>query len=64
MIQTYQGSRHCGRIRFEVDANLDHVRVCDCSICTKTGALIHRVDEDRFRLHTPIEELSASTGHG
>ena len=63
MIQTYQGSCHCGKIRFEIDADLDHVRVCDCSICTKRGALIHRVEEKCFRLPTPIEELSLYQWH-
>src|SRR6185436_15886284 len=32
MKTTYRGSCHCGRVRFEVSADLDHVRVCDCSI--------------------------------
>ena len=57
MRQTYQGSCHCGRVRFEVDTDLDHVRVCDCSICRKRGALLHRVDEEQFRLLTPLEDL-------
>jgi hypothetical protein len=63
MIQTYQGSCHCGKIRFEVDADLDHVRVCDCSICLKRGALVHRVEEECFRLHTPIEYLTLYQWH-
>src|SRR4051794_17702306 len=41
MKKTYSGSCHCGDVRFEVDADLDHVRDCDCSICKKRGALIH-----------------------
>lgn len=63
MIQTYQGSCHCGKVRFEIDADLDHVRVCDCSICAKRGALIHRVEESCLRLHTPLEELSLYQWH-
>jgi hypothetical protein len=63
MTRTYRGSCHCGKIRFEIDADLDHVRVCDCSICTKRGALIHRVEEECFRLLTPIEELSLYQWH-
>src|SRR6267143_2358209 len=63
MKQTYQGSCHCGKVKFEVDADLDHVRVCDCSICRKRGALIHRVAPDCFRLITPIEELSLYEWH-
>jgi len=57
MKQTYNGSCHCGKVRFEVDVDLDHVRVCDCSICRRRCALIHRIDEKYFRLLTPIEEL-------
>src|SRR4030095_16900771 len=63
MKKTYQGSCHCGRVRFEVDADLDHVRVCDCSICRRRGALIHRVSPDCLRLLTPIEDLSVYEWH-
>jgi len=55
--QTYRGSCHCGRVRFEVDAVLDHVRVCDCSICRRRGTLNHRVDPENLRLLTPLDEL-------
>ena len=58
MKKTYTGSCHCGKIRFEVDAKIDHVRVCDCSICAKRGALILRVDEKDFHLKTPLKELT------
>jgi len=57
MIKTYYGSCHCKRVRFEVDADIDHVRVCDCSICRRRGALIHRVPKDSLRLLTSWEEL-------
>ena len=53
----YQGSCHCGRVRFEVEADIDHVRVCDCSICSKRGALNHRVPKESLRLLTPWEDL-------
>jgi hypothetical protein len=61
--RTYRGSCHCGAVRFEVDADLDHVRSCDCSICRKRGALIHRVDADRFRLLTPLDALTLYQWH-
>ena len=55
---THRGSCHCGRVRFEVDAEIDHVRVCDCSICRRRGALNFRVPKAALRLLTPWEELS------
>src|SRR5262245_2178057 len=55
---THRGSCHCGRVRFEVDAEIDHVRVCDCSICRRRGALNFRVAKQALRLLTPWEALS------
>jgi hypothetical protein len=46
MKQTYRGRCHCGKVRFEVDADLDHVRICDCSICRARGALNHRLHQE------------------
>ena len=58
MKRTYEGSCHCGRFRFEVLADIDHVRVCDCSICRKRGALNFRVPKEDVRLITPLSELT------
>ena len=63
MKQTYRGSCHCGHVRFEIDAELDHVRVCDCSVCSRRGALNHRVAPHCFRLLTPLEDLTTYTFH-
>jgi len=57
-MKAYHGSCHCGRIRFSVKMDLDHVRVCDCSICSRRGALNHRVPKDHLVLETPWEQLS------
>jgi hypothetical protein len=62
-MKTYAGSCHCGRVRFEIDADLDHVRVCDCSICRRRGALIHRVEQDRFRVLSDWNELALYQFH-
>lgn len=59
----YDGSCHCGRVRFRVEAEIDHVRACDCSICRRRGALIHRVEEDALELLTPIDELTTYRFH-
>jgi hypothetical protein len=53
----YNGSCHCGRVRFEIEAEIDHVRVCDCSICKKRGALNHRIPKEKLNLLTPWEDL-------
>ena len=55
---TYVGSCHCGAVRFEVEAEIDHVRSCDCSICVRRGALNFRVPRDSLRLLTPWKSLS------
>ena len=46
-----------------MDLDLDHVRSCDCSICRRRGALIHRVEADRLRLLTPLEDLTLYQWH-
>lgn len=46
----YTGSCHCGAVRFEVTAEIDHVRVCDCSICRKRGALNYRVPRENLQV--------------
>ena len=58
MKRTYQGACHCGAVKFEVDADIDHVRVCDCSICSKRGALNFRVPARDLRFITPLSALS------
>ncbi len=63
MKQTYKGSCHCGKVRFEVDADLDHVRVCDCSLCRKRGALNFRVEDADLRIETPLDEMTLYQWH-
>jgi len=37
---TYEGSCHCGGIRFRVETDLEPVMRCNCSICGRTGTLM------------------------
>ena len=62
-MQTYNGACHCGHIQFEVDLELDHVRVCDCSICRKRGALNFRVEESQLRVLTPVSDMTLYQWH-
>lgn len=55
---TYQGSCHCGRVRFEIDAEIRELTQCDCSLCRKKNALMAAVPEDRFRLLSDWSDVS------
>ena len=37
--QTYTGSCHCQAVSFAVDLDLDQALQCNCSICSKLGAV-------------------------
>ena len=50
MEQSYQGGCHCGRVRFEVTADIGEVTDCNCSVCSKKGFLHLIVEPSRFRL--------------
>ncbi|AXQ29979.1 GFA family protein [Solimonas sp. K1W22B-7] len=58
MLQSHQGSCHCGRVTFEMQAQLDHVVDCNCSICRRKGALWHAVPDAGLRILSGEEELS------
>jgi len=57
-VRTYTGGCHCGRVRFEVEADLGRVTECNCSICTRKGYLHVIVPRERFRLLTDEAELA------
>jgi hypothetical protein len=46
----YKGSCHCGDIAFEVEGELSAVVACNCSICSRKGALLWAVPRDKLRL--------------
>jgi len=48
--KTYQGGCHCGRVRYEAQADLAQVIDCNCSICVKRGALWAFVKAPQFKL--------------
>jgi hypothetical protein len=58
---TYQGSCHCGQVRFEVDGELTSAMDCNCSICQRKGSLLWFVPRPQLRLLTPPEALRSYT---
>jgi hypothetical protein len=57
----HTGSCHCGRIRFEVEGEIDGALACNCSICRRKGSLLWFVSHDKLRLATPDEAASTYT---
>ncbi len=57
-MSTYQGGCHCGRVQFEVTAQIDEVIDCNCSICAKRGFLHLIVEPKQFRLLTAEDAVA------
>lgn len=60
---TYQGSCHCGAVRFEVDADLDTVVRCNCSMCRRRSAVMVRVKPEQFKLLAGEDNLASYQFH-
>lgn len=43
--------------------DLDHVRVCDCSLCRKRGALNIRVEDADLRIRSALEDMTLYQWH-
>lgn len=47
----YTGGCHCGKVRYEVSADLSQPLIaCNCSICAKTGTILAFVPAPAFTL--------------
>jgi hypothetical protein len=54
----HTGGCHCGAIRFEVEIDASKGAMCNCSICTKLGAVGAIVKPAAFRLVSGEAEMS------
>jgi hypothetical protein len=62
-MKTYTGGRHCRRVRCEIETDLDHAHVRDCSIRRRRGALIPRFDESRFHMPSDWDQPTIQQFH-
>lgn len=46
----HTGGCHCGKVRYEVTLDAEHVIDCNCSICTKKGSLLAFTPAKHFKL--------------
>ncbi len=55
---SYTGGCHCGAIRFELNAPIERVLDCNCSICSKRGHVLAFAPASAFDLKQGQEALA------
>ncbi len=53
----YNGSCHCGAVRFTVEGEIPEAYTCDCSLCSKKNALMANVHESRLKITAGEDKL-------
>jgi hypothetical protein len=61
--RTHLGSCHCGRVTFELDAKLDYAMACNCSTCSRVGAVRYGASGKSLRITAGESELSVYQFH-
>jgi hypothetical protein len=56
---SFHGSCHCGGVTFRIDALIEELTTCDCSLCSRKNALMTKVQERELTLLSGEELLSA-----
>jgi hypothetical protein len=54
--KSYSGSCHCQAVTFDVELDLDQALQCNCSICSKLGAIWAFAPKSRFTLTAGASE--------
>lgn len=58
MTTTYNGSCHCGAVKFRIDAVFTEATTCDCSLCVKRNAVMVKVPERALTILAGEEMLT------
>jgi hypothetical protein len=56
-IKTHSGGCHCGKVRYEMTADVAKVVSCNCSICKKSGSLLTFIPATQFELKSGEQDL-------
>jgi hypothetical protein len=59
----YQGSCHCGQIKFVVEGELSEVLSCNCSICQKKGSLLWFLPSNQVKVSLETPEIFVINHH-
>ncbi len=59
----YEGSCHCGAIRFAITSDFPELTTCNCSMCRRRSALMVKVHIDHFELIGGADQLSEYRFH-
>jgi len=62
-MRRYEGSCHCGAVRFAIETDLPELTTCDCSICRRKNAVMVKVHETRFELLAGEDNLGEYQFH-
>ena len=62
-LQRYEGSCHCGIVRFAIETDFPELTTCDCSICRRKNALMVKVHESQFSLLAGEESMTEYQFH-
>jgi hypothetical protein len=63
MQKRYEGSCHCGAVKFAITTDFPELTTCDCSICRRKNALMVKVSENDFELLSGEESLTEYQFH-
>ena len=54
----YKGSCHCGSVEFEIDTDLNTIKQCNCSICSRKNAKMAMASKDQLKITKGENNLS------